>query len=277
MNSNYDRGQDVERNTSCVPYIFDNVSDQASPRFRALESIFDPGTKRIIAELGAKPGWFCFEVGAGGGNIAAWLCDQVGPDGHVVATDIDTRHLQRLNHCNLTIRRHDIAEDVLPEGLFDLIHTRLVLIHLPEREQIMRRLIDVLKPGGWLLLEEFDSLSLRSDPGANPAEDEFATLKAMYHVMSERGVELRCGRLLDGRLRQLGLENVGSEGRIFMWRGGSPGADLMRANILQLRRRILASGHVSESQVEHDLAQLDRDDFTFPSPILWAAWGRRSE
>jgi hypothetical protein len=137
----------------------------------------------------------------------------------------------------------------------------------------MRRLISALKPAGWLLLEEFDSLSLRSDPSANPAEGEFASLKALHHIMSERGVELRCGRLLDSRLRVLGLQHVGSEGRLFMWHGGSPGADLMRANILQVRKEILASGQVDEAQMEHDLSQLSSDTFTFPSPILWGCRG----
>jgi hypothetical protein len=98
----------------------------------------------------------------------------------------------------------------------------------------------------------------------------------MHHVMSERGAELRCGRLLDGWLRRLGLLDVRSEGRIFMWRGGSPGADLMRANIRQLRAEILASGQVTEIRLQHDLGLLGRDDFAFPSPILWASRGRRS-
>jgi hypothetical protein len=60
-----------------------------------------------------------------------------------------------------------------------------------------------------------------------------------------------------------------------MWRGGSPGADHMRANIEQLRTQILASGLVSASQLQQDLAALSRQEFAFPSPIMWAAWGRR--
>lgn len=258
-------------------YVFDNAKEQAAARFRALEAIFDPGTKRFITELGVKPGWSCLEVGAGAGSIATWLCDCVGPDGHVLGTDVDTRHLERLERCNLTILRHDIAREPLPEARYHLVHTRLVLIHLRDRERVINQLVSSLRPGGWLLLEEFDSESLRSDPHANPAEGEFATLKAMHHVMAQRGVELRCGRLLDSRLRRLGLLDVGSEGRLFMWRGRSPGADLMRANIEQLRAEILASGTVSEAQLRHDLAELGNDQFAFPSPILWAAWGRRPE
>ena len=37
-------------------------------------------------------------------------------------------------------------------------------MHLPERDAVLGRLIKALKPGGWLIDEEFDSLSLRANP-----------------------------------------------------------------------------------------------------------------
>ena len=256
-------------------YVFDNASPQAALRFQALEAVFDPGTKRLVTQLGVEPGWSCLEVGAGGGSIAAWLCERVGHDGHVVATDIDTRHLKQLGLSNLAVQDHDLRHALLPERCFELVHARLVLIHLPNRAQVMQRLVSALKPGGWLLVEDFDSLSIQPDPAVNPGESACATLKVRQKVMSDRGMELRCGRLLDGWFQHLGLADVGNDGRIFMWRGGSPGADLMRANVEQLRTEILASGLVSEAEFEQDLMRLTRKDFSFPSPIMWAAWGRR--
>ena len=264
--------QGDERSTS---YVFDNASAEAAHRFRALEAIFDPGSKRLLVELGVKPGWSCLEVGAGSGSIAAWLSERVGHEGRVLATDIDTRHLRHLRFGNLTVQDHDLRHAPLPEGCFDLVHMRLVLIHLPNREQVLQRLASALKPGGLLVVEDFDSLSLRPDPEVNPAESAPATLEARLRVMTDRGVELRCGRLLEGWFRRLGLVDVGNEGRVFMWRGGSPGADHMRANIEQLRTEILASGLVSAPQLQQDLAALSRQEFAFPSPIMWAAWGRR--
>jgi 2-polyprenyl-3-methyl-5-hydroxy-6-metoxy-1,4-benzoquinol methylase len=95
-------------------------------------------------------------VGAGGGSIAEWLAGQVGPDGRVLATDIDTRFLEQLSHKkNVEVRRHDIVSDSLPERAFDLVHARLVLLHLPERDRVLGRMAAALKPGGWLLTEEF--------------------------------------------------------------------------------------------------------------------------
>jgi SAM-dependent methyltransferase len=72
-------------------------------------------------------------------------------------TDIDERYLESLHVPNLEVRRHDIVTDPLPEAAFDLIHARLVLIHLPQREEVLSRLVAALKPGGWLVDEEFDS------------------------------------------------------------------------------------------------------------------------
>lgn len=267
--------QDDARSTITDKYVFCNESDQGARRFRTLEAIFDPGTRRIVTDLGVKTGWSCLEIGAGSGSIAAWLCDRVGPDGQVLATDLDTRRLGRLALRNLQVRQHDIRRDALPEGCFDLVHTRLLLMHLRERMRVIQSLISALKPGGWLLAEEFDVLSLRPDPSINPAESVFPTLRAMQQVLVDHGVELRCGRLLTGWLRSLGLRDIANEGRVFMWQGGSIGADLICANIEQLRGEILACGLLDEPQLKQDLERLGRDDFAFPSPILWAVWGRK--
>ena len=173
------------------------------------------------------------------------------------------------------MRSHDVAREPLPENRFDVVHTRLVLMHLPDREKIISKLISTLKPGGYLLLEEFDSVSLRADPAANPAEFDFATIRAMYCLMVQRGVELRCGRLLDSWLRRLALKDVASEGRLFTWRSGSLGAQLLSLNIEQIRNDMIAAGMISNEQVEADLERLAEGDATFPSPTLWAAWGRK--
>jgi trans-aconitate methyltransferase len=37
-----------------------------------------------------------------------------------------------------------------------LVHARLVLVHIAERERVLRRLVSALRPGGWLLIEDAD-------------------------------------------------------------------------------------------------------------------------
>jgi hypothetical protein len=80
-------------------------------RLGLLEQLFDPASRRRRDLV--RPGWRCLVVGAGRGSIAAWLAEQVGPSGRVVATDIDVTYLERLDLPNLEVRRHNILDDPL--------------------------------------------------------------------------------------------------------------------------------------------------------------------
>ena len=266
-------------NVGCSPewgrYVLDNAAPQTPARFSALAELYDATTIRHLQRIGVGHGWRCWEIGAGPGSIAQWLCGQVGPNGSVLATDIDTRFLDQNVHTNLMVRRHDIVLDPLPDQAFDLVHARLVLVHLPEREKVLDRIIAALKPGGWLLTEEFDSVSQLPAPDRYPWEVTLKSTAALRTVMIDRGVNLGFGRSLAGHLRARGLESISAEGRMLMSLGGSLGTDLMKANLEQLRDAILALGSVTPLELEADLARLDDADFMAPSPVMWSVTGRR--
>src|SRR5689334_16311472 len=131
-------------------YVFDNASQQAAPRFTGLESTFDPTSRAHMSALGVGDGWDCWELGAGAGGLAAWLAQQVAPSGTVLATDLDPSWMAGVNASNLTVKRHDVTADPVPTGRYDLIHARLVLVHLPNRRGVMGALVRALRPGGWL-------------------------------------------------------------------------------------------------------------------------------
>jgi SAM-dependent methyltransferase len=256
-------------------YLLDNGAREAPARFAVLSALFDPGTIRHLEACGVGRGWHCLEVGGGSGSIAKWLADRVGPTGRVLATDIDPRFLESLNLPNLEVRRHDIAKDPLPEAAFDLVHARLVLMHLPERETALARMISALKPGGWLVDEEYDSSSMPPDPAASPGEVLLQTQVAMMRLMDDGGVDRLYGRRLFGRLRAHGLVSISGEARAFMWQRGSPGTALVRATYELLRGAMIDGNYITQQQFEEDVARLDDPDFLMPSAILWSAWGRR--
>lgn len=101
-------------------YLLDNCATEAGARFAALKALFDPGTIRHLNGCGVAPGWTCLEVGAGGGSIAKWLVDRVGPSAHVLATDVEPRFLELLRgDPNIEVRRHNIVNAPLSEAAFD--------------------------------------------------------------------------------------------------------------------------------------------------------------
>ncbi len=97
-------------------YVWANPDELAdSRRLESLEGWFDPLTHRHLETIGIGVGWRCLEVGAGGGSIARWLAQRVGPSGSVVATDVDVRFLTGLP-AMVEVRRHDVVSDALESG-----------------------------------------------------------------------------------------------------------------------------------------------------------------
>ena len=247
-------------------YVFDNAAPEAASRLAVLAKVFDPGTIRHLVARGIGPGWRCLEVGGGLGSITRWLSERVGAQGWVLTTDIDTRHLRSFVGSNVEVREHNILVDPVPDASFDLAYARLVLEHLADPDAAIARMVAALRPGGWLLVEDFEIL---------PDDSISKTAAVMRQVTAAAGVHQRLGRSLGRRLRGRGLADVDTEGRVFVWRGGSSGAALSRANFEQLRAAILASGQITAGELHADLAALDDEEFEMRSPILWSAWGQR--
>ena len=255
-------------------YILDNNAPQAANRFGALEALYDPVSIRHLEPF-VGPGSHCLEVGGGSGSVALWMSRRVGQGGRVLVTDIEPRFLDGVAGENVEVRRHDIAVDALEPDSFDVAHTRLVLVHLPRRAAAVETMIAALKPGGWLVLQEFESVTMRAEPATFSAECRMKTMVAYQDLMVSRGVDIQCGRKLLPLLEAMGMEDVESEAHATLQRGGSPGASLSRSNFLQLRADLLASGRVTEDEFAADLARLDDPSVIWPSQVLWTTRGRK--
>jgi SAM-dependent methyltransferase len=256
-------------------YVFDNAAPQARARLAALADVHDAGTIRHLLARGVADGWKCLEIGGGLGTITRWISDRVGPHGYVLTTDIDTRFLETVGVANVDVRRHDILTDPLPDATFDLAYARLVLEHLPDPDFALDRMATAIRPGGWLMVEDFEVQS--SGPNAQEALDRLSkTLLAMRSVTATAGADPGLGLTLGHRLRARGLVHVGHEGRVQLYRGNSAAARLARLNFEQLREPILATG-VTTAEFDADLARLDDEDFEWRSPTLWTAWGQRPQ
>lgn len=258
-------------------YALDNAWEKARERLAGLAAWYDPGTIRHLEALGVAPGWRCLEVGAGGGSMAAWLSERVGPTGHVLATDIDTRFLELLDRPNLTVLRHDIVREALPEGEFDLVLARFVLEHLPERAQVLPRLVAALRPGGWLLVEDIDFAAYVPGSGMTDAEEALfhRCAAAGIQLVAARGGDSNYGRRLYGALPGVGLVDVAAEGRLAAAQGGSAASRFWRLTVEQLREGLLAAGLIAAEELARYEALLDDPAVTYLLPMAVAAWGQR--
>lgn len=76
-------------------------------------------------------------------------------------------------------------------------------------------------------------------------------------------------------LAAAGIEQIDSEGRLSIWRGGQPGGGLLRLTLVQLREQLIAPGWVTAAEVEAVIDLCDDPGLIFMSQAIIAAWGRR--
>jgi SAM-dependent methyltransferase len=256
-------------------YLLGNQQEEAGRRFDAFAELFDRSTFRHLAAVGLGPGWRVWEVGAGGRSVPAWLADQVGPDGRVLATDIDPRWVTGTP--GVEVLRHDVGLDPAPDGPFDLVHARLLLVHLPDRADALARMAAALRPGGWLVVEEADPAlqPLVCLENRGPAEERANRLKSEFRrLLAQRDVDLAFGRSLPRRLRELGLVDVSADA--FFPITGPACAELERATVEQIRDRLVAGGRVSAAEIEEHLAAVAGGGLDLSTSPLITAWGRRA-
>jgi SAM-dependent methyltransferase len=215
-------------------------------------------------------------VGVGGPAVARWLSARVGSTGRVLATDIDIRWVREPIADNVTVRRHDVAGDTPPHESFDLVHERLVLIHVPERARAVENMAATLRSGGWILVEDFDSaLQPFACPDApTPAHELANKLRAGFRALLEaRGADLAWGRRLPRSLRDAGLVDVGADAYVPIARPEARA--LERANVEQVRNDLIDGGLATAGEIDQHLAALDAGTIDVATGLLVSAWGRK--
>jgi SAM-dependent methyltransferase len=217
-----------------------------------------------------EAGWKCLEIGGGGGSVVRWLCDAVGPQGCVVTVDLDTRFLEAIEAPNLEVFRADMVTEGLPDGPFDLIHSRAVLMHIPARDRLLAEIVARLRPGGMLLLEEFDFHSMGASP--SPAYGAF-WLEAADILRRAVGMDGTWAHNLPLRLSALGLCDIRARITTSLFQGGSPEAEFFRVTWMQARDRVVGGGMPKEV-FDEGAALLEDESQWLPSPANVTVSGR---
>ncbi|MFU8874311.1 methyltransferase domain-containing protein [Micromonospora sp. SL4-19] len=206
--------------------------------------------------------------------MPSWLAERVGPAGHVLATDIDVSWMTADAHYE--VRCHDVGADPPPGEGFDLVHARLVLVHVPQRAAALAAMASALRPGGWLLLEEADPMMqpLVCPDESGPAQQLANKLKRDFRtLMAQRGVDLSYGRTLPRLLRDAGLADV--EADAFFPMSGAACALLEQATVRQIRDRLITAGLSTDDEVDQHLHNIATGLLDLATSPMISAWGRR--
>src|SRR5918993_4572858 len=111
------------------------------------------------------------EIGCGPQGCLDLLAERVGSEGSVVgveqgedAVDLARRFVRERGLANVEVLHADARTTGLPRGSFDLATARLVLVNVPNPEEVMAEMIALVRPGGVVAFHEADWVTHVCDP-----------------------------------------------------------------------------------------------------------------
>ena len=229
-------------------YTLNNRWDKARERLQLLEDYSNPYTFEQLGKVDVQAGWTCLEVGAGLGGVTRWLADKVGPEGQVDALDMETIFLEEIDKPNVHILKQNLVVTSLPEERYDFIFARDVLMHIPERKEVIRTLAAALKPGGVLMVEDVSML-----PSGIPYQrfnddaDLNAAMQGLFGVLEEHDhLSMRTGYENVFYFEDAGLTDTQASAFAPFAKGQGSEAKMMHLSLLQLKSPLVKYGYDAE-------------------------------
>ncbi len=241
-----------------------------------------PDSDQMLAKIGIKPGEKVVDIGCGPGGVLHLLGKHVGPAGSVLGIDrsayfVDQarRFAADLGLTQVEVREGDAYDTGLPRASFDGAHMRLVLVNVPKPELIVREIVSLVRPGGWVASFEADVPTRVIDP-PSPALER---LLSVYGANAQsQGIDLAVGRRTHRLFREAGLTDISVDATIHVHPLGHSRRPIFRDFINNVREDLIQRGFISRDELERDLSAydscLDDEEVLSTSSVYFRLRGR---
>jgi ubiquinone/menaquinone biosynthesis C-methylase UbiE len=254
------------------PYILDDASAVEYKRLDLMSKILDPWTREYLIGLGVGEGWHCLELGGGNGSIAEWLAAQVGAYGSVTAIDINPVLLELLPAQNLSVQQMDVRTGELGSESYDLVTCRALLHQIAEyAPQVLARMAEAVKPGGWLMIQEPD---FHLAPTTEP-EVWARSWEGLIQWGHANGVDWLIGRKLPSMVAAVGFGHPQAKTDVQNIRGQDRGALYFQLFFAEVRDRLIAAGLLDAATIDAASALLDDPNYWTQCWMMTAVWVRK--
>lgn len=242
-----------------------------------------PEATRLFDDIGLAPGTRVLEIGCGPRGCLDLLAARVGPSGSVTAIELNgevanlaRQFVTERGLRNVEILCGDARSTGLPRASFDLVTARLVLVNVPNPEEIVAEAVALSRPGGAVAFHEVDWAANICDP-PSVAWDTFVELFVTQSAKS--GVDPFVGRRLPRFLRSAGLMDVRVRGIVHVHAPADPARHLLLTFADNLKERILAQ-EIMDEEAFTELREALREHIENPGTLVvhgpfFQAWGRK--
>jgi protein-L-isoaspartate O-methyltransferase len=261
-------------------------SDDAEvARLDAQASSIAGATEALLRAAGIGGSMRVLDLGTGLGHVAFLVADLLDHDGSVLGVEQAEQLLEIAERRRAAAGAENIgflaadARAFSASELFDAIVARLLLFHLPDREEVLRRLLDALRPGGTSVVIEFDIGAMRGEPEVPLVDAVRRWIEAAFRAA---GADPRIGTQAGQLLRRAGFADVSTLGIQAYFTPSDPIGPLLCASVTRsLASQIVEHGIADEAELGLDTLQeriaeqvVARDAVILP-PTVVGAWGTR--
>jgi ubiquinone/menaquinone biosynthesis C-methylase UbiE len=263
-------------------YFFGD-SDVEQQRLLTQAESYKLSARWLLDQIRIQPGWRTIDVGCGPLGILHLLSERVGSKGVVVGLEREPRFAQmaqdqvaRRHLGNVTVLQADVLASGLQNCSFDFAHERLVMVNMSSPEALLAQLVELVRPGGIVAVEEIDNASWVCHP-PHPSWDKL--LQTFHEAFRASGGNVYIGRRLPEFLRAAGLEDVQYKVHVDVAMRGGYWRTRLLTLIDTLREQITRLDLLTEEDLaRHQLALADHlDDLNTVviDKLLVQAWGRK--
>jgi SAM-dependent methyltransferase len=239
----------------------------------------------LFDRIGPIDGGRVVELGCGPRGYLDELSERVGPGGSVIGVERSADAVGRARRLiaergldNVELIQGDARATRLTAEGFDLAAARLVLVNVPQPEEIVAEAVRLVRPGGTVAFHEADALTHVCDPPL----DAWTRLRGRLERYADiNGVDLFVGRRLPRLLREAGLVDVQARPLIYLDEPGNPRQSILADFVSNLRQRLLRNELITPEELfelQTRLRQhLDDPDTLVLSHLFVQAWGRKPD
>jgi SAM-dependent methyltransferase len=242
-------------------------------------------TEALLRAAGIGGAMRVLDLGTGLGHVAFQIAELLDAGGSVLGVDQAQRLLDIAEHRRAAAGAENIAflqedaRDFTASEPFDAIVARLLLFHLPDREEVLRRQLAALRPGGTMVLVEFDIGVMRAEPEVPLVDAVRGWIEAAFR---SAGADPRIGAHAGQLLRRTGYADVTTFGIQSYFAPSDPIGPALCAGVTRsLAPQIVAQGIADEAELGLETLEEriaghigDRGAVVVP-PAVVGAWGTR--
>jgi ubiquinone/menaquinone biosynthesis C-methylase UbiE len=270
--------------TNDVTYMLGSEAHELE-RLNRQGSVIRPATEAILRRTPIAPGMRVLDLGTGTGDLAFLLADVVGRRGRVVGLDRATDALiagearrRAMDVPNIRFVQGDVTTwKPEPDERFDALTARLLLFHVADPLAVLRHHMASVRPGGTVLIVEFDVTVARTDP-MTPTTTQ--AVGWVNEATRRHGRDPAIGRQIGSLLAKAGVCVKGVLGlQPYLVPGDPAGPDFIAAAVRSFYPTIERTGVATAGEVQLDTIRRriygevrDADAVVLP-PAVVGAWG----